>query len=53
MTSIVVTHDIHGAKRFADRLVMLNEGIVLVEGTFEELQKSKDQFVVQFLREAA
>jgi len=53
MTSIVVTHDIHGAKHFADRLVMLNQGIVLVEGTFEELQKSKDQFVVQFLREAA
>lgn len=53
MTSIVVTHDLRGARNFADRLVMLNQGNILVEGTFDELQKSKDQFVAQFLKDAA
>lgn len=52
VTSIVVTHDLHGARHFADRLVMINEGNVLMEGTFAELQKSKDPFVVQFLKDA-
>jgi phospholipid/cholesterol/gamma-HCH transport system ATP-binding protein len=53
MASIVVTHDIHGAKQFSDRVVMLNEGNILVEGTFADLEKSKDKFVVQFLSNAA
>jgi phospholipid/cholesterol/gamma-HCH transport system ATP-binding protein len=53
MTSIVVTHDVHGAKSFCDRLVLMREGAVLVDGTFEDLEKSRDPFVVQFLRNAA
>ena len=53
MTSIVVTHDVHGAKSFCDRLVLMREGEVLVNGTFEDLEKSRDPFVVQFLRNAA
>ena len=31
MTSVVVTHDLHGARHFADRLVMLDQGKVLFE----------------------
>lgn len=53
ITSIVVTHDIHGAKSFADRVVVLNEGNILTKGTFEDLQKSADPFVARFLSEAA
>jgi phospholipid/cholesterol/gamma-HCH transport system ATP-binding protein len=53
MTSIVVTHDLHGAKRFANRLVMLDQGKVLFEGSFEGLQKSTDPFVIQYLKDAA
>ena len=53
MASIVVTHDIHGAKQFSDRVVMLNEGNILIEGTFADLEKSKDKFVAQFLSNAA
>jgi len=53
MTSIVVTHDVHGARSFCDRLVLMREGKVLVNGTFEDLEKSRDPFVVQFLRNAA
>jgi phospholipid/cholesterol/gamma-HCH transport system ATP-binding protein len=53
MSSIMVTHDIHGAKHTADRLVVLREGKIVTEGTFAELQRSKDEFVVRFLQEAA
>ena len=51
ITSVVVTHDIHGARTFSDRLVLMHEGNILMEGTFAELRKSRDPFVVQFLRE--
>jgi phospholipid/cholesterol/gamma-HCH transport system ATP-binding protein len=50
MASIVVTHDLHSAKTIADRLALLNEGNVVIEGSFEELQKSDDGFVREFLR---
>ena len=53
LTSIVVTHDIHGARLFADRVVLLKEGIVVVDGTFGQLARSRDPFVVQFLKDAA
>jgi phospholipid/cholesterol/gamma-HCH transport system ATP-binding protein len=50
MASIVVTHDLHSAKTISDRLALLNEGNVVIEGTFEELQKSDIEFVREFLR---
>jgi phospholipid/cholesterol/gamma-HCH transport system ATP-binding protein len=50
MASIVVTHDLHSAKTIADRLALLNEGNVVIEGSFEELQKSKVEFVREFLK---
>src|SRR5271165_3615633 len=50
MASIVVTHDLHSAKTIADRLALLNEGNVVVEGSFEELQKSDNEFVREFLK---
>jgi phospholipid/cholesterol/gamma-HCH transport system ATP-binding protein len=53
VTSIVVTHDMHAAHHFSDRLVMLREGNILISGTFEDLEKSKDPFVAQFLSDAA
>src|SRR5208282_1625899 len=50
MASIVVTHDLHSAKAIADRLALLNEGNVVIEGSFEDLQKSGDEFVQEFLK---
>jgi len=50
MASIVVTHDLHSAKTIADRLALLNEGNVVIEGNFEELQKSDVEFVREFLK---
>jgi phospholipid/cholesterol/gamma-HCH transport system ATP-binding protein len=51
ISSIVVTHDIHGAKAFSDRMLFMNEGTVVAEGTFEELQDSRESFVAEFLKE--
>src|SRR5437899_361850 len=45
MAAVVVTHDIRAAKVFSDRMVLINEGNVLAEGTFEDLQKNQDRFV--------
>jgi phospholipid/cholesterol/gamma-HCH transport system ATP-binding protein len=50
MASIVVTHDLHSAKTIANRLALLNEGRVVIEGTFAELQKSDIEFVREFLK---
>jgi len=50
VATIVVTHDLHSAKTIADRLALLNEGNVVIEGDFEELQKSEIAFVMEFLR---
>jgi phospholipid/cholesterol/gamma-HCH transport system ATP-binding protein len=50
MASIVVTHDLHSAKTIADRLALLDEGNVLIDGSFEELQKSDIEFVKEFLK---
>jgi phospholipid/cholesterol/gamma-HCH transport system ATP-binding protein len=49
MASIVVTHDLHSAKTIADRVALLNEGAVVIEGSFEDLQKSDIEFVKEFL----
>ena len=50
MASIVVTHDLHSAKTIANRLAILNEGDVVIEGKFEDLQQSEIEFVKEFLK---
>jgi phospholipid/cholesterol/gamma-HCH transport system ATP-binding protein len=52
MTSLVVTHDLHGARRFANRLVMLDRGNALFEGSVKDLEKSTNPFVIQYLKDA-
>ena len=52
MASIVVTHDLHSAKTIASRLALLNEGDVVIEGTFEDLQQSDIGFVKEFLKQS-
>jgi len=49
MTSVVVTHDIHSARAVSDRVALMRDGQLLIEATFEDLQKSRDPFVMQFL----
>jgi phospholipid/cholesterol/gamma-HCH transport system ATP-binding protein len=53
LTSVVVTHDVHGARHFADRVVLLRDGRVVIDGAFTELEQSQDPFVAQFMKDAA
>ncbi len=48
LSAIVVTHDVQGAKAYSD-LVLLHQGTIQAEGNLEELQRSKDEFVAQFV----
>jgi phospholipid/cholesterol/gamma-HCH transport system ATP-binding protein len=50
MASVVVTHDLLSAKTIADRIALLHEGNVLIEGTFQDLSKSDDKFVLEFMK---
>ncbi len=52
MASIVVTHDLLSAKTIANRLALLDQGSVVVEGSFERLQKSDIGFVREFLKQS-
>jgi phospholipid/cholesterol/gamma-HCH transport system ATP-binding protein len=48
ITALVVTHDIRGAKTFSDHLILLDKGNIVAEGSYNDLQESKDEFVVKF-----
>jgi phospholipid/cholesterol/gamma-HCH transport system ATP-binding protein len=47
-TSIIITHDMACAKLTGDRLLILKEGVINAEGTYEELEKSDDEWVRSF-----
>src|SRR6266513_2644048 len=40
MSAIVVTHDLRSVEALADRVVLLHEGNIVVDGPFEEVKKS-------------
>ena len=48
MSAVVVTHDVHGANAYSDRMVLLHEGNIAAEGSFNDLQGNQDQFVKRF-----
>jgi phospholipid/cholesterol/gamma-HCH transport system ATP-binding protein len=52
MASIVVTHDLHSAKTISNRLALLDQGNVVIEGKFEDLQESDIGFVKEFLKQS-
>jgi phospholipid/cholesterol/gamma-HCH transport system ATP-binding protein len=47
-TSIIITHDMACAKLTGDRLVILKDGVIDAEGTYDELEKSEDEWVRSF-----
>ena len=49
ITSVIVTHDIHAARAVSDRVALLKDGRILVEGTFTDFEKSNNAFAKQFL----
>jgi phospholipid/cholesterol/gamma-HCH transport system ATP-binding protein len=49
LTSIVVTHDMRFAKRLADRVVFLHEGKARFFGTVEQMDRTDDPVLKEFL----
>jgi phospholipid/cholesterol/gamma-HCH transport system ATP-binding protein len=49
VTSVMVTHDVRGAFRVADRLALLSEGSIVMQGTPQEFLDSKNPKVREFL----
>ena len=47
-SSIIITHDMACAKLTGDRLVILKDGVIVAEGTYETLEKSEDEWVRSF-----
>jgi phospholipid/cholesterol/gamma-HCH transport system ATP-binding protein len=50
-TMVIVTHDVHGARKIADKFAVLDKGRVLAFGTPAELDKSHDNLLQQFIAE--
>jgi phospholipid/cholesterol/gamma-HCH transport system ATP-binding protein len=48
ISSIIITHDMVCAKTTADRIVMLKDGVIVAEGSYETLQNSGDAWVRSF-----
>ena len=47
-TSIIITHDMACAKMTSDRILILKDGEINAEGTYEELEKSEEDWVKSF-----
>jgi phospholipid/cholesterol/gamma-HCH transport system ATP-binding protein len=50
ITSIAVTHDMVSANKIADRIAMLHQGRIIFCGTPEQIKRSPDQNIQQFIR---
>src|SRR6201993_1498392 len=50
LTSIVVTHDMRLAKKLADRIVFLHEARAIFVGSVEEMERSNEEVVQEFLK---
>jgi phospholipid/cholesterol/gamma-HCH transport system ATP-binding protein len=50
LASIVVTHDMVSARTIATRIALMDKGKIVIEGTFEELQRSRERFVTEFMQ---
>jgi phospholipid/cholesterol/gamma-HCH transport system ATP-binding protein len=50
-TMVIVTHDIYGARKIADKFVVLDQGRVLAFGTPQELDSRNDSRINQFISE--
>ncbi|NRT14645.1 phospholipid/cholesterol/gamma-HCH transport system ATP-binding protein [Flavobacterium sp. 28A] len=47
-SSIIITHDMACAKMTADRIMILKDGVIHAEGTYQELENSEEEWVRSF-----
>jgi len=50
ISSIIITHDMACARITSDRMLVLNEGEYIAEGTYDELGKSDNELVNSFFK---
>src|SRR5450755_190941 len=48
ISSLIITHDIACAKMTADRIVMLKDGKISAEGSYDEMEKNNDEWIKSF-----
>ncbi len=49
-SSIIISHDLNCSKITSDRMMILHEGIIRTEGTFDELKSSDDEWVRSYFK---
>jgi phospholipid/cholesterol/gamma-HCH transport system ATP-binding protein len=49
-SSLIITHDIECARKTANRIIMLHEGEVYLEGNPEEFENSSDSLIRSFFK---
>jgi len=49
-SSIIITHDIECARNTADRVIMLQDGAVYLEGNLDKFEKSSDGLIKSFFK---
>ena len=49
VTSVIITHDMVSAYKVADRIAMLYQGRIIEEGTPDEIRRSRNPVVQQFI----
>jgi phospholipid/cholesterol/gamma-HCH transport system ATP-binding protein len=49
-SSVIITHDIPCARITADRVLIMNKGEYIAEGSYDELENSEDPFVRSFFK---
>ena len=48
-TGLSITHDMSSARKIADRIAMLYKGKIIWHGKVEEIEKTKNEFLRQFI----
>jgi len=50
-TLVVVTHDVHGARRVADHILVLDRGKLIAQGTVREIEDSENEIARKLITE--
>jgi phospholipid/cholesterol/gamma-HCH transport system ATP-binding protein len=53
VTSVAITHDMKSAYKIADTIAMLYNGVIISEGTPDEIRNTSNSFVRQFIEGSA
>ena len=48
---IIVTHDVHGARRLADRVAVLDKGTLVAFGSVDEVSQSENEVARKLITE--